>query len=45
MAKTLKRPPDATQLAKIIVDLATGTATEDKPAPLTPAQEFTRSGG
>jgi len=45
MAKTPKRPRDANQLAKMIVDLATGEATEDKPAPLTPAQEFARSGG
>lgn len=40
-----KRPRDANQLAKMIVDLATGAASEDKPAPLTPAQEFARSGG
>jgi len=45
MAKTPKRPRDANQLAKMIVDLATGVASEDKPAPLTPAQEFARSGG
>jgi len=45
MAKHLKRPRDANQLAKMIVDLATGAASEDKPTSLTPAQEFARSGG
>ena len=45
MPKHPKRPRDANQLAKMIVDLATGAASEDKPAPLTPAQEFARSGG
>ena len=45
MAKHPKRPRDANQLAKMIVDLATGSKSEDKPAPLTPAQEFARSGG
>jgi hypothetical protein len=40
MTKQPSRPRDANQLAKRIVDLATGAATEDKPAPLTPAQEF-----
>jgi hypothetical protein len=45
MPKHPKRPRDANQLAKMIVDLATGAVTEDKPAPLTPAQEFARSGG
>jgi general stress protein YciG len=29
----------------MIVDLATGAVSEDKLAPLTPAQEFARSGG
>jgi hypothetical protein len=45
MAKNPKRPRDANQLAKTIVDLATGAATEDKPVPLSPAQEFARAGG
>jgi hypothetical protein len=45
MPKHLKRPRDANQLAKMIVDLATGATSEEKPAPLTPAQEFARSGG
>jgi hypothetical protein len=44
-AKHPKRPRDPNQLAKLIVDLATGEATEDRPAPPTPAQEFARSGG
>jgi len=45
MPKTPKRPKDANQLAKMIVDLATGTAVNSEPPPLTPAQEFARSGG
>jgi hypothetical protein len=45
MAKRPKRPRDPNQLAKLIVDLATGERTEEKPAPSTPAQEFARSGG
>jgi hypothetical protein len=45
MTKHPSRPRDANQLAKRIVDLATGAASEDKAAPLTPAQEFARSGG
>jgi hypothetical protein len=45
MAKHPKRPRDPNQLAKMIVDLATGAASDDKPASLTPAQEFARSGG
>lgn len=45
MPKHPKRPRDANQLAKMIVDLATGAASEDKAPPLTPAQEFARSGG
>ena len=44
-AKVPKRPHNANQLAKMIVDLATGEASEETPAPLTPAQEFARSGG
>jgi hypothetical protein len=44
-AKHPKRPRDPNQLAKLIVDLATGTAREDQPEPPTPAQEFARSGG
>jgi hypothetical protein len=40
-----KSPRDPNQLAKLIVDLATGAATEEKPEPPTPAQEFARSGG
>lgn len=45
MSKHPKRPRDANQLAKMIVDQATGTVSEEKPAPLIPAQEFARSGG
>ena len=44
MAKHPKRPRDPNQLAKMIVYLATGAATEDQAAPLTPAQEFARGG-
>ncbi len=45
MIKRPKRPRDPNQLAKLIVDLATGEKTEAKPEPPTPAQEFARSGG
>jgi hypothetical protein len=45
MPKHPKRPRDPNQLAKLIVDLATGEATEDAPAAPTPAQEFAKSGG
>ena len=45
MPRQPKRPRDPNQLARLIVDLATGEATEAKPAPPTPAQEFARSGG
>jgi hypothetical protein len=45
MPKQPKRPRDPNQLGKLIVDLATGAAHEDKPEPPTPAQDFARSGG
>ena len=45
MAKTPKRPRDPNQLAKLIVGIASGEVQGDKPAPLTPAQDFARSGG
>jgi hypothetical protein len=45
MAKHPKRPRDPNQLGKLIVDLATGQRAEDKPEPMTPAQEFAQSGG
>ena len=45
MTKRPKRPRDPNQLGKLIVDLATGERTEEKPAPLTPTQEARRSGG
>jgi hypothetical protein len=45
MAKKLKRPRDPNQLAKLIVDLATGEASEPPiPAP-TPITEARRKGG
>ncbi len=44
-AKHPKRPRDPNQLAKLIVDIASGAVANDSPAPLTPAQEFARSGG
>lgn len=45
MTRTPKRPRDPNQLAKLIVDLATGAVTEERPEPPTPAQEFAREGG
>jgi nucleoside-diphosphate-sugar epimerase len=45
MSRHPKRPRDPNQLAKLIVDLASGGRTEVKPAPPTPGQEFARSGG
>jgi hypothetical protein len=45
MAQTPKRPRDPNQLAKMIVELATGEIVEKQPEPPTPAQEFARSGG
>jgi hypothetical protein len=44
-AKQPKRPRDPNQLAKLIVDIASGAVVEDKPEAPTPAQEFARSGG
>jgi hypothetical protein len=44
MAKP-KRPRDPNQLAKLIVDLATGEATEPPIPPPTPASEARRKGG
>jgi hypothetical protein len=45
MPKHPKRPRDPNQLAKLIVDIASGTVAEARPEPATPAQEFARSGG
>lgn len=45
MPKHPKRPRDPNQLAKLIVDIASGAVAEERPDPLTPAQEFARSGG
>lgn len=40
-----KRPRDPNQLAKLIVDIASGDVPNDSPESPTPAQEFARSGG
>jgi len=45
MAKRPKRPRDPNQLAKLMVDIASGAVKEPEPEPDTPAQEFARSGG
>jgi len=45
MPKHPKRPRDPNQLAKLVVDLLTGNATEEQPTPPTPVQEFARAGG
>jgi hypothetical protein len=43
--KRPKRPKDFSQAAKLVIDIATGQATEAPPPAETPAQEFARSGG
>jgi hypothetical protein len=44
--KRPRRPKDANQLAKLIVDMATGEAARDpEPKPETPATEARRKGG
>jgi hypothetical protein len=45
LTRTPKRPRDPNQLAKLIVDLATGEKAEERPEAPSPAQEFARSGG
>ena len=45
MTKRPSRPRDTNQLAKMIVDLATGAASEDKPAPESAAALAGRKGG
>jgi hypothetical protein len=45
MAKRPKRPRDVNQLAKLIVDIATGEAENTRPAPETPATAARRKGG
>jgi hypothetical protein len=40
-----KRPRDPNALAKFVVDLATGAATEPAPKPTTAAAELGRKGG
>jgi hypothetical protein len=44
MTKHPKRPRDSAQLAKRIVDIATGEIEDGAPPP-TPSQEFARKGG
>jgi hypothetical protein len=41
----VKRPRDPNQLAKAIVEIATGQTEEAPTPPLTPAQQFAQSGG
>ena len=40
-----KRPRDPAQLAKLIVDIATGEVEDGKPVEMTEAQRFAQSGG
>ncbi len=40
-----KRPRDPAQLAKLMVDIATGEVEEEKPDEMTDAQRFAQSGG
>jgi hypothetical protein len=40
-----KRPRDPAQLAKLIVDIATGEVEDKNRQPLSPASEFARLGG
>ena len=42
---TPKRPRDPNQLAKLVVDIATGEAENTRPAVPTPATEARRKGG
>lgn len=43
--KRPKRPRDPAQLAKLMIDIASGEVEEKAPAPDTPASEFARQGG
>jgi hypothetical protein len=45
MSKRPKRPRDPNQLAKLIVDIAIGDATESPIPPPTPATDARRKGG
>lgn len=45
MAKRPRRPRDFSQLARLIVDIATGEAQDPPQAPETPATEARRRGG
>jgi hypothetical protein len=40
-----KRPRDPAQLAKLMIDIASGEVEDLKPTPATPATEFARQGG
>ncbi len=40
-----KRPRDPAQLAKLVVDIATGEVEDTAPEPMTEAQRFAQSGG
>src|SRR5438552_4968132 len=40
-----KRPRDPAQLAKLMIDIASGEVADKAPAPDTPATEFARQGG
>jgi hypothetical protein len=43
--KRLKRPRDPAQLAKLMIDIASGEVEDREPAAETPATEFARQGG
>ncbi len=43
--KRPKRPRDPAQLAKLMIDIASGEVEDTKFAPDTPASEFARQGG
>jgi hypothetical protein len=44
-SKRPKRPKDFSQAAKLVIDIATGQASEAATPPDSPAVEFARSGG
>jgi hypothetical protein len=43
--KRPKRPRDPAQLAKLMIDIASGEVEDQKPMPKNPAVEFARQGG
>ena len=45
MPKPPKRPRDPNQLAKLIVEIASGEVMEERPAPPTPEHEFLSAAG